>query len=315
MALLTAVVTVQGLFGSIGGNLGDIFEMAIYNNALLFILNHEEKGESYTGSIEISSIESITLENAYFCYPNSTDIILENITLKINQGDNISIVGSNGSGKTTLAYCILGLFDFDKGTMKVNDINFQNIDKKSFFNRTSTIFQDFIKYKNNVRENIGFGNLSKINNDSELYNVLKKVELDEKVKSYSLGLETLLTKELPGGSELSGGEWQRIALARAFVKEADLLILDEPTASLDPVSELKLLDMFYKLSNNKITLNISHRIGPTKYSDLIIVMDKGKIAEQGTFEELLKKKGLFYKMYESQSIWYKDNLLKPVKND
>ncbi|HDR7313349.1 TPA: ABC transporter ATP-binding protein, partial [Bacillus cytotoxicus] len=257
---------------------------------------------------KINNIENISLENATFCYPNSNVKVLDNVSLNINKGDNISIVGYNGSGKTTLAYCILGLFDLEKGNLKVNNKLAHTIDMNSFLNKTSAIFQDFMRYKYSIRENVGFGDLSKLHNDDELYAILKKVELDDKVKSYSNGLDTYLTKELLNGTELSGGEWQRIALARSFIKVADLIILDEPTAALDPISELKVFDTFYKLSEGKTTVTISHRIGTTKRSDLIIVMEKGRIVEQGTFEELIKKQGMFYKMYESQSVWYKDDL-------
>ncbi|QWG77732.1 MULTISPECIES: ABC transporter ATP-binding protein [Bacillus] len=310
VALLTAVTTVQGLFGTIGGNLGTIFETAIYNNALLSILNYSENKKENSHLIKINNIENITLKNASFCYPNSSTKVLDNVSLKINKGDNISIVGYNGSGKTTLAYCILGLFDLEEGELKVNNNVVHTIDINSFLSKTSAIFQDFMRYKYSIRENIGFGDLSKLYNDNEIYEVLKKVGLDSKLSNYVDGLDTYLTKELPNGTELSGGEWQKIALARAFMKESDLIILDEPTAALDPISELKVFETFYRLSKNKTTLTISHRIGPTKRSDLIIVMDKGKVVEQGTFEELINNQGLFYKMYESQSVWYKDDLLK-----
>ncbi|MDN3233547.1 ABC transporter ATP-binding protein [Priestia megaterium] len=308
IALITAVTTVQGLFGSIGGNLGDIFETAMYNEALLNILNYE-KEEKERDLIPINSIESISLENASFYYPNSNEKVLDNVSLHISKGDNISIVGYNGSGKTTLAYCLLGLFELNKGSLKVNNINLNDIDKSLYLDRVSAVFQDFMRYKYTVKENVGMGNLNKINNDGKIYESLKKVGMHEKVQNYSNGLETFLTKELPEGSELSGGEWQRIALARAFLKDADLIVLDEPTAALDPISELQVFDIFHKLSNRKTTLTISHRIGPTKRSDLIIVMDQGKIIEQGSFDELINKRGKFYTMYESQSLWYKDELL------
>jgi len=309
IALITAVTTVQGLFGSIGGNLGDIFETAMYNEALLKILNYKEKEKEKGNLIPVNSIESISLENASFYYPNSNEKVLDNVSLHISKGDNISIVGYNGSGKTTLAYCLLGLFELNQGSLKVNNINFNDIDKSVYLDRVSAVFQDFMRYKYTVKENVGMGNLNKINNDGKIYESLEKVGMDKKIENYSNGLETFLTKELPEGSELSGGEWQRIALARAFLKDADLIVLDEPTAALDPISELQVFDIFHELSNNKTTLTISHRIGPTKRSDLIIVMNQGKIVEQGSFHELINKKGMFYTMYESQSQWYKDELL------
>lgn len=138
--------------------------------------------------------------------------------------------------------------------------------------------------------------------------MLRKVELYEKVNSYRNNLDTYLTIEMPEGSELSGGEWQRLAIARGFLKEADLIILDEPTAALDPITEVKIFKMFRNLSKQKTTITISHRIGPTRYADRILVMDKGKIVEEGTFQELMDKKGSYYEMYKSQSKWYENQI-------
>ena len=168
VALLTAVTTVQGLFGSIGGNLGTIFETAIYNNALLSILNYSEGKKENSHLIKINNIENISLENASFCYPNSNTKALDSVSLKIKKGANISIVGYNGSGKTTLAYCILGLFDLEKGKLRVNNDVIDTIDMNSYLNKTSAIFQDFMRYKYSIRENVGFGDLSKLHNDHEL---------------------------------------------------------------------------------------------------------------------------------------------------
>lgn len=311
VALLGAVTAVQGIFASIGGNLGSIFETAIYNSALMKILNYEEKGISIKESVEIQQIDSISIENVSFYYPKSNYKVLDNVTLKINRGEKISILGYNGSGKTTLANCILGLYDVSEGLVNVNGINLTRIEKTKYFEKISAIFQDFYRYKYSVRENIGFGDLKKLDDDQELYKLLQKVELYEKVKNYQYNLDTYLTKELSEGSELSGGEWQRIAIARGFLKDSDLIILDEPTASLDPITEMKIFEIFNNLSETKTTITISHRIGPTKLSDRIIVMNKGKIVEEGTFNELMNKRGLYYEMYISQSKWYEneDNII------
>lgn len=308
VALVGATTTMQGLFATIGGNLGSIFEIAMYNNALMSILTYEieENEKEDSNLIKIKNIESISIKDASFYYPNSNIKVLDNVTLKINKGDRVSIVGSNGSGKTTLAHCLMGLYDIDQGSFEINGVSINGINKKSFFKRTSMIFQDFTKYKYSVRENIGIGDLEKIDNEEELYKLLNRVGLDGKVENLKRGLDTYLTKDMPDGTDFSGGEWQKIAITRAFLKEADLILLDEPTAALDPKSELKIFDIFHELSRDKTTISISHRIGPTKRSDYIIVMDRGKIVEVGSFEELLNNQGLFYEMYESQSLWYKE---------
>ncbi|HDR7492664.1 TPA: ABC transporter ATP-binding protein [Bacillus cereus] len=308
VALLGAVASVQSIFGSIGSQLGSIFETAIYNSALMQILDYDVKNKKEVDPIEIQSVEEISLKNISFYYPKTNVKVLDNINLKINKGENISIVGHNGSGKTTLVKCILGLYDVSDGEIRVNEKNIKDINKITYFERVAAIFQDFYKYKFSLRENLGFGNLKKLNDDQELYNALQKVGLYEKVKNYQFNLDTYLTREIPDGRELSGGEWQKLAIARGFLKDSDLIILDEPTAALDPLSEMKIFELFNKLSENKTTITISHRLGPTKYSDRIIVMDNGNIVEEGNYDELMNKRGVYYEMYLSQAKWYEEQI-------
>ncbi|WP_017729132.1 ATP-binding cassette domain-containing protein [Halalkalibacterium ligniniphilum] len=135
---------------------------------------------------------------------------------------------------------------------------------------------------------------------------MNQVGLEEKVKNYMNNLDTYLTKEMPDGTELSGGEWQRIAIARGFLKDSDLILLDEPTAALDPITEMKIFEIFHALSKNITSITISHRIGPTRFSDRIIVMENGEIVEEGHFNELMSKKGIYYEMYKSQAKWYQE---------
>jgi len=272
------------------------------------ILDYDVKNKKEVDPIEIQSVEEISLKNISFYYPKTNVKVLDNINLKINKGENISIVGHNGSGKTTLVKCILGLYDVSDGEIRVNEKNIKDINKITYFERVAAIFQDFYKYKFSLRENLGFGNLKKLNDDQELYNALQKVGLYEKVKNYQFNLDTYLTREIPDGRELSGGEWQKLAIARGFLKDSDLIILDEPTAALDPLSEMKIFELFNKLSENKTTITISHRLGPTKYSDRIIVMDNGNIVEEGNYDELMNKRGVYYEMYLSQAKWYEEQI-------
>ncbi|MGY3312020.1 ATP-binding cassette subfamily B protein [Peribacillus simplex] len=306
VALLGAVTTVQVLFSTIGANLGSIFETAIFNNALIKILNYnvEKKTIPVDELSNIKNIESISLENVSFLYPKTNETAIDRISLNIKKGENISIVGYNGSGKTTLIKCLLGLYDVSQGSVKINGLDMKKINKENLYKKVSVIFQDFFKYKYSVRENLGFGDLEKLNNDKELENILKDVGLHEKVNKFEQGLETYLTREIPEGSDLSGGEWQRIAIARGFLKDSDLIILDEPTAAVDPITELRIFEIFNILSKGKTTITISHRLGPTKFSDRIIVMENGKIKEEGNYKQLMEEKGLYYRMYLSQSNWY-----------
>ncbi|OUM89063.1 MAG: ABC transporter permease [Bacillus thermozeamaize] len=306
VALLSSSVMIQGLFGQIGMHMSSLFETAVYNNALLSLIQdaHDDRND---GTYQIRRIESIEMKNVYFSYPNSDVSVLKDISLKIKRGDKISIVGRNGSGKTTLAYCLLGLYRLNAGKLTVNGLDISLLNMESYYNRIAVVFQDFIRYKYSIRENIAFGNLEYLENDKEIYKILDRIELKNKVMDYPGKLETILSKEFMNGTELSGGEWQRIALGRALIKNADVVILDEPTAALDPISELKIFELFHKLYSDKTTISISHRIGPTRLSDLIIVMDDGRIVEQGTFDELMNMRGYYYNMYEAQGKWYKAN--------
>ena len=236
--------------------------------------------------------------------------MLHNINLKIRRGEKISIVGHNGSGKTTLAHGLLGLYEWDSGEMYINEEKIERFNVSSYFEKSAAIFQDFTRYRFSIRENLAFGDLAVLNNDEILYSILEKVNFTEKVQNLSRNLETHLTKEVENGLELSGGEWQKIAIARAFLKDAELIVLDEPTSALDPITEMKVFELFHELSRNKTTITISHRIGPTRLSDRILVMEHGQIVEEGSFEELMENKGLYYEMYQVQAKYYEE----PVTN-
>ncbi len=302
VALTAAIITLQGIFAQIGAHIASIFEAAIYNNALIKLLKIEhfddEKRE------EINSIETIDIKNGTFNYPYSDISVFSKLNFSIRRGEKISIVGGNGSGKTTLAHCLVGLFNLTEGTILVNGENMTDIDKSSLHKQVAVVFQTFPKYMYSLRENIGFGNVDDMENDQKIWDVIRKVGLGHKLSIHNVDLDTYLSKEMDGGIDLSGGEWQKIALGRALMKDVSLILLDEPTASLDPHSELKTLELFDSMTDDKTTITITHRIGPTKLSDKIIVMDKGKIEEIGTFDELINNKGLFYRMHQAQSKWY-----------
>ncbi len=304
VALLGAVTAVQGIFGMIGGNLGSIFETAIYNTSLLKILNYKFSHCFEDNDVLIQKFQYMRVNQVDFIYPNSNRFALQDVSFYINKGENVAIVGHNGSGKTTLLNCILGLYHSSNGEISINNQNINNIHKTKLYSIISAIFQDFSKYKFTVRENLAFGDLTKLYQDDLLYHNLRKVELYDKLDDFDSKLDTYLTKEMPDGKELSGGEWQKLAIARGFLRDTDLIILDEPTAALDPMSELKIFEVFYKLAKDKTIITISHRLGPTKLADRIIVMKDGKVTEQGTFAELMNNKSTYYEMYQAQASWY-----------
>ncbi|MGE1164487.1 ABC transporter ATP-binding protein [Peribacillus simplex] len=240
---------------------------------------------------------SISVENLSFKYPFSNEKILNDISFDITPGETVVIVGENGSGKSTLVKCLSGLYK-SQGNIKFDDIEINNINKKSLYNNIAITFQDFIKYEFTVSENIFLGE------DVELGYMEKcasQVGANEFINELNYGYQTRLGKLFENSFDLSGGQWQRLSLARSLIKNAQLLILDEPTSSLDPVNEAELFKKFKEITRDRTSIFISHRMYSCQFADRIIVMNKGKIAEVGTHFELLNLKGEYYRLYTLQS--------------
>lgn len=303
VALLGAVATVQGIFGNIGGNLSDIFELNLFNNALFkFLDSNVEEKKPKINCINLES-SNINVNNLSFAYPLSKEYVLNDISFSIKRGETIGIVGENGAGKSTLINCLMGLFTISKGSIYYGDTEVSMIDPEMLRKQFSVVFQDFIKYKYSLRENVGFGKLSELYNDNLILDCLKEVGMDEKIAELSKGLDTQIGKEFDG-EELSGGEWQRIAIARSILSNAEILVLDEPTSALDPNIEVEVFNRFQDLTKDKTSIMISHRLGPVKHADRILVLHKGMLVEQGTHDELIALKGKYYTMYTAQAQWY-----------
>lgn len=248
--------------------------------------------------------EHIEIEGLYFKYPRSNNFILEDISLFINRGQKIAIVGENGSGKSTLVKCILGLYRPTKGTIKFDGNNLNNIDVT---NSISVVFQDFVKYSVSLKENIVLADLNKHRNhnysDEDILSYLKLVG-GEDIAYKTGGLNGELGVMFSNGNDISGGEWQKVAIARALFKDADIIFFDEPTSALDPIIESKIIELFHEVTKEKTTITVTHRLGSCKYADKIIVMKNGGIVEVGSHEELLKKNNYYAEMYKAQANWY-----------
>lgn len=263
-------------------------------NYIKDFFSYMDKKDIYKEGEKICGIESIVLQNIDFQYPNCEKLILKDLFLEIKKGEKIAVVGENGCGKTTLIKLLLGLYPFNKGKIKINNIDIQNIDMNSYYMLISVVMQNFMRIKFTLRENIV---LSDISNEEKIEELIDWLNIDLKDVDKQIGQEF-------SGIEFSGGEWQKIALSRAIYRNSDFIILDEPTSALDPTREYQILDEFLKLIDNKTALVISHRIGMCKLMDKIIVMENGSIKEIGTHNELLSHKGLYYSMFCEQSKYY-----------
>lgn len=266
------------------------------------LLNEEE--EEFGIKLN-NSFEQIELNDVSFKYPNRKDYALKNINLILKKGETIAIVGKNGSGKTTLSKILLGLFDPVDGYILYNGFNKNCYLKNEFYKDKSAVFQNFYKYLYILKDNIRISNISDNDiEDKQLKLSCGNAELDfENESVFPSGFDTMLSKQF-GGVDLSGGEWQKIAFARSFYKNYNFIVLDEPTSAIDPIEEAKIYAEFAQIVKDKTALIITHRLSAVKLADKIIVLDEGKIIENGTHNELIEKKGVYYNMFLKQKEWY-----------
>lgn len=251
-----------------------------------------------------STTEELTIEfkHVYFKYPEDQEYILKDLNFKIFKGEKIAIVGPNGSGKTTMIKLLLRLYEPNKGEILVNGQDIRQLDLTNYQRIFGTVFQDFTLFAWSIKDNILMGApLDK----AKMKLVLSQVELSDRIRQLPQGLETSISQELDeSGVEFSGGEKQKIAIARALYRDAPIVVLDEPTAALDPVAEANIFSKFNELTAGKTAIFISHRMSSTQFSDRILVLKDGKIIERGTHDELMNQKGLYQQLYHEQAKYF-----------
>lgn len=261
----------------------------------------ENKAEGETGREYRGLQEEITARDVSFRYPGGKEV-LSKVSFSIRKGERVVIVGENGSGKTTLSKVIAGIYQPESGQVLYDGEDVGSYAKDSFYRKFSVIQQNFVKYPFTVRENIGISLPSRIHNDERLMKSARAAGIEGAVRRVG-GLDARLGREF-GGAELSGGEWQKLAIARGLNKDGEVIILDEPTSALDPLAEYDILTKFLELTEGKTSLIISHRIGLGRFADRIIVMKEGKVAQSGTHDELLAMGGEYSRMWHEQAKWY-----------
>ena len=273
-------------------------QLGTINNFLRFLDLPERKGDSKSKNKE----KSICLEKVFFRYPHARVNALLDISLNIKQGETIAIVGENGSGKSTLVKVALGIYEPSKGKVEVGGLRTDETGMKSLFNNVSAVFQNYQRYKMTVAENIKISDM-----DSDCQKDLEPITNDVGLKINSEvfpdSYESILSREFDG-VELSGGQWQRLAIARGLYRVHDCIVLDEPTAAIDPIEEANLYKKFAEISREKTAIVVTHRIGSAKIADRIVVMENGSIIEIGTHKELMDKKGKYSEMFYAQAKWY-----------
>lgn len=267
-----------------------------------FVESKEESREKPNAGFE--KIDSIEFKNVSFTYPSAEKPTIKNMSFKVNEGENIAIVGENGAGKTTAIKLLCGLYYPTEGDILVNGKSSKDFSSDSYFDLFSAVFQDYEFLPMTVAENI----CAKSDYDSEkLYSALEQSGIADKIYSLDKKENSFMVKDVyKDAVDFSGGEKQKLLLAKAIYKDAPVLILDEPTAALDPIAENELYLKYNELTKGKLSFFISHRLSSTRFCDRILFIKDGKIAEEGTHEELMALKGSYYKMYQLQSYYYKE---------
>lgn len=249
-------------------------------------------------NVPLSEKRVITIKNLNYSYAGCSHSIIQDINIEIETGEKIAIVGSNGSGKTTFTKLLLGLYQPSSGEIALNGINISNFNYDEYLGLFGVALQDFQLFAVSIAENILLRPMQdKQKDEMRVWEALEYVELDKKVAQLPLNIYTPITKEFDdNGIVFSGGELQRLAIARAFIKDTPYLVLDEPTNALDPIAEAQIMELLFKLGDDKILIFVSHRLESVKRADRIIVMENGKIREDGKYTDLITKNGLFAKM-------------------
>ncbi|HEX6896850.1 MAG TPA: ABC transporter ATP-binding protein, partial [Bryobacteraceae bacterium] len=239
-----------------------------------------------------------------FHYPGSERLVLNQLNLRVEPGERIALVGENGQGKTTLVKLMARLYDPTSGAILLDGVDLRDYRVEQLHNQIGVIFQDFVRYDLAARLNIGVGKISDLAQDSLLWTAARKSRADAILDRMPDGLDQVLGRRFEGGVDLSGGEWQKFALARAYLRDAQILILDEPTAALDAVAEYEVFSRFADLSEGKTVLLISHRFSTVRRSHRIIVLEDGKIREQGTHDHLVTTGGQYARLFKLQAANY-----------
>lgn len=296
---LTLVVQFSDWMRSFTSHIRSIVRISLECTNYRKFLVSEEEGNS---SLKIEGIDSIELKDVSFSY-DSEEKILDDISIKFNKSESVAIVGENGAGKTTLIKIISGLYDAGKGKVLYNGDDGDKYSKNSIFDKISILFQDYYLLPGTLMDNID----NKNRDSKKALKLVNDLDLKNKMDSFEDGFDTEIVdvneNEYKG---FSGGELQRFLLLKSLMKDSDVLILDEPTAALDPISEEKLYLKYREFAKDKISIFISHRMSSTRFCDKIIYMENGKIVEYGTYDDLIKKNGKYKHMFDLQAKYYRE---------
>lgn len=265
---------------------------------------------SFTKSSQLNELDTpdkiikICFKNVSFVYPGTDRKILDNVSFVLNGNECSAIVGYNGAGKSTIIKLLCRLYEPTSGNIYLNGIDIKSYSREEYYKLFGFMFQDFGRYYFTLRENVAFGDVKQLHNDQKIKHLLKLVKLDH----FSSKLDRTMGNLWKDGMDMSGGQWQRIAIARGIIPSCKMIIFDEPTASLDPISEDNFYSIISNLMHQKGCILISHRLAAAKLSDQIVVLDQGRVVEQGSHQQLIQSNGIYSHMFDEQSKWYRDEV-------
>lgn len=259
-----------------------------------------------TRSLDLLPGEVIEFRDVHFTYPNASSEVLKGVSFRLYRGEKLAIVGRNGAGKSTIIKLLLGLYEPNSGQITVDGVDLRAIGEHNRRRLFAAVFQDFHRYGLTARENIGLGKVEKMADDGAIMAAASKGMIDSTLAQLPRGLDTPLGRIYEEGVDLSLGQWQRLAIARAQMTEAEVIILDEPAAALDPISEAELYASFAAIAADKTCILVSHRLGSARMADRILVIDDGRVVEEGSHDELMQRDGLYRRMFAAQAEWYSE---------
>jgi ATP-binding cassette subfamily B protein len=302
-----AMVLLSGRLRGVAGSAGGLYEGSLYlEDYASFVAAAPRILAARPAGRAQRDPQTVVAESVSFTYPSRTQPSLIDASLVLRRGEVVALVGENGSGKTTFAKLLGGLYQPEGGAITWDGVDVATFDPVSIRERVAVIFQDFVRYELSARDNIALGDHRRWDDLHAVERAARAAGVHEMISSFDSGYEALLGPEYYGGSDLSGGQWQRIGLARAFFRDAPVVILDEPTASLDPRAEAALYSSMRELFAGRGVLLISHRFGSVRTADRIYVLREGRVTESGSHQELMNADGYYAELFRLQASWYVD---------